>query len=203
MAAVQPAPKAPQVVSIHEKAHENLRFIREAMEGASSFTAVSGWGLVAIGVLGIAGFAASLPFRGTLLWVHIWLATAGVAVLAGAVSIIVKARKRNASLFSAAARKFAWNLAPPLVAALMVTVALLPSGYNSYLGGIWLLLYGTGVITGGSASVRSVPVMGLCFFVLGSATLFLPEGWVPWAMLAGFGGLHIGFGIYIARRHHG
>ncbi|MDZ7638093.1 MAG: hypothetical protein U5J83_07560 [Bryobacterales bacterium] len=203
MAAVEPIRKSPLVVGIHDKAHENLRFIREAMEGASSFTAVSGWGLATIGILGCAGFLLSRPFVGTEAWVHVWLATAAGAVAVGVLSIVWKARRRKADLFSAAARKFALNLAPPLVAALLLTVVLMRAGEQSVLGGLWLLLYGTGVVTGGSASVRSVPAMGLGFFLLGAAAIFLPESLTQWLMLAGFGGLHIGFGIYIARRHHG
>ena len=203
MARVEAIRKSAVVVDIQDKAHENLRFIREAMEGASSFTAVSGWGLVAIGVLGCIGFLLSRPFTGGVTWIYIWLGTAAPAVLVGVLSIVWKAKKRNADLFSAAARKFALNLAPPLVAALLITVAFMRTGEPASIGGLWLLLYGVGVVTGGSASVRSVPVMGMGFFALGAAALFLPAGFTPWMMLAGFGGLHIGFGIYIACRHHG
>ncbi|MCL4783476.1 MAG: hypothetical protein KJZ70_10615 [Bryobacterales bacterium] len=203
MAAAKALRKSPVVVGMEDKAHENLRFIRNAMEGASSFTAVSGWGLVAIGVLGCIGFAMSRAFGGNGAWVWIWLGTAALAVLAGILSIVWKAKKRKTDLFSVAARKFAFNLAPPLIAALLLTIALVNAGELASLGGLWLLLYGTGVVTGGSASVRSVPVMGLGFFGLGAAALFLPAAFTPWLMLAGFGGLHIGFGIYIARRHHG
>ncbi len=203
MAAAQPVRNSPSVVGIHDKAQENLRFIREAMEGASSFTAVSGWGLVAIGLLGCLGFVVSRPFEGTATWVFLWLWIAALAVMTGAVSIVLKARRRKTNLFSAAARKFLLNLAPPLVAALLLTMVLLRIGEIPILSGLWLLLYGAGVLTGGSASVRSVPVMGLCFFVMGAAALIVPTAVTPWLVLAGFGGLHIGFGLYIARRHHG
>ncbi|MCC7340818.1 MAG: hypothetical protein IT170_07005 [Bryobacterales bacterium] len=203
MAAVEAMRKAPVVVGIEDKAHENLRYIRNAMEGASSFTAVSGWGLVGIGLLGCIGFLLTRYFPGREAWLTIWLSTAVPAVLTGVLSIVWKARKRKTDLFSASARKFALNLAPPLVAALLLTLALANGEAWESLGGLWLLLYGTGVVTGGSASVRSVPVMGAGFFGLGAAALFLPTAFTPWLMLAGFGGLHIGFGLYIARRHHG
>lgn len=203
MATAPHTPEPSRIVAIHEKAHENLRFIREAMEGASSFTAVSGWGLVTIGLLACACFAFSHPFEGNPVWVYQWLGTAVLAVLVGVLSIVLKARRRGTSLFSVSGRKFLFNLAPPLVAALLLTAVLLPLGHWDLLGGLWLLLYGTGVITGGSASVRSVPVMGLCFFVLGAVALAAPVWLHGWLLLAGFGGLHIGFGIYIARRHRG
>jgi threonine/homoserine/homoserine lactone efflux protein len=68
---------------------------------------------------------------------------------------------------------------------------------------MWLLLYGTAVVAGGAFSVQIVPVMGLCFMAAGVLALFSPTAWCQWIMGAAFGGLHIAFGIPIARRHGG
>lgn len=203
VAVTEPARRPTPIVGIHDKAHENLRYIRQTLEGASSFTAVSGWGLCALGALGCLGFLLSRPYAGSLMWAIVWLGIASTAVLVGAASIVWKAQRQRMDLFSASGRKFVLNLAPPLIAALLLTFVLLQSGNVSILGGIWLLLYGAGVVTGGSASVRSLPVMGLSFFLLGTLALFLPSAATPWLMLAGFGGLHLGFGLYIARKHNG
>ena len=66
-----------------------------------------------------------------------------------------------------------------------------------------LLLYGTGIITGGAFSVRIVPVMGMAFLAVGTAALLAPPAWGDAFLAAGFGGLHVVFGTMIARRHGG
>jgi hypothetical protein len=68
---------------------------------------------------------------------------------------------------------------------------------------MWLLLYGTAVVTGGAFSVRAVPIMGLCLMLLGAVALFLPRAMGDLFMAFGFGFVQIGFGIWIAKRHGG
>lgn len=195
-------PTAP-VTSIGTGAERNLRFIRETMERAGSFTAVSGWGLAGIGCVGVAAWWLSAPWAGTARWTETWLAAAAVALAIGGASIVWKARRTRASLVSVPARKFALNLAPPLLAGMLLTGGMYLRGQQEWLGALWLLLYGAGVVTGGFASVRSVPAMGAGFVVLGGVAALGPASWTPLLLLAGFGGLHLGFGLYIAWRHDG
>jgi hypothetical protein len=181
---------------------DNLQYIRETMERATAFTGISGWGQVGIGVTAFAAsyIATRQPsFRN---WMAVWLVEAVVALLIAGWSIDRKARAANLRLLSGPARKVAFSITPPLVAGGLITIVLYRSGLTNAIPGVWLLLYGTGVITGGMFSVSAVPVMGLCFMFLGAIASLAPE-LSNWAMAVGFGGLHIVFGIIIARRYGG
>jgi hypothetical protein len=194
--------RAPQPVALHDRAMENLRFIRETMERSASFTAVSGWAGVAMGVVAIG--AAWLAWGQTQpeAWISIWMATAAISFLIAVVGMVVKSRAANMPLMSGPGRKFASSFAPPIFVGGVLTVALFVSGLTDLLPGVWLLLYGTAVVTGGAHSVRIIPLTGIAFIALGVAAVFAPA-WGDAFMAAGFGGLHVLFGFLIARRHGG
>lgn len=184
-------------------AEHNLRFIRATMERAASFTAVPGWGGVAMGITALAAAALSLRARTPGEWLAVWLAEACVAIAIGLWTMARKARRTDTDLYSGPARRFLLTLIPPLGAAAILTLALERAGHVSLLPGVWLLLYGTAIVTGGAMSVRTVLVMGALFMLLGAAALSSPAPWGTAYLAAGFGGLQIGFGIAIARRHGG
>jgi hypothetical protein len=189
--------------ALHDRAMDNLRFIRETMERASSFTAVPGWGGVVMGATALCAtfIASQQPTRN--LWLATWMVEALLALVIGGWAMDRKARRVETPLLSGPGRKFAFSYAPPILVGMLLTIVLYRAGMANALPGMWLLLYGTGVVTGGAFSVKIVPVMGLCFMLLGALALFAPAAWGNYLMAAGFGGLHIIFGIIIARRHGG
>jgi hypothetical protein len=182
---------------------EDLRYIRDTMERSAAFTAVSGWGQVVLGLtaVGTAWMAArqASPFG----WLRVWLAEGLLAVAIGLISCTWKANRVGLPLFSGPARKVVLGLAPPLVAGAFLTFLLFRAGMQSALPATWLLLYGAGIMTGGAFSVPIVPVMGVCFMLLGGLAVLGPAAWGNWFLGAGFGGLHMVFGWLIARRHGG
>ena len=188
---------------IESRAADNLRFIRNAMERASSFTAVPGWGGVAMGVTALGAAALSRAAVTPQEWLGIWLAEAFLAFAIGLAAMTRKARRSQTPLFSGPARRFFLTLSPPMAAGAVLTIALERFGHIELLPGIWLLLYGTAVVTGGAYSVRVVPVMGALFMLLGAAALGSPQTWGTAYLAAGFGGLQIAFGLIIARRYGG
>lgn len=202
--------------ALHDRALQDLSFIRRTMEGASSFTDVPGWGLVAVGSTALAAAAASAilhpKHEG---WLAIWLGEAALAATIGSGMMWRKMRRngstRDGARLSLPARKFLLGLLPAIVAGAVLTFALFePSmfpwearGAPRHLPGVWLLLYGVGVVTAGAFSVRPVPLMGLVLMALGALALFLPSIPAEFFLALGFGLAQIGFGVWIARRHGG
>ena len=197
------AAEASAPIALSDRAIDNLRYIRETMESASSFTAVPGWGGVAMGLSALAAavVASRVPSPGA--WLLVWISDAVLAFVIGGAAMAVKARRAGVSVSRGAGRRFLLGLSPPLLAAMILTAVLYRADVPETLPGMWLLLYGTGVLTGGTFSIRAVPVMGAAFVVLGVAAFFAPFSWADELMAAGFGGLHIVFGTIIARRYGG
>ena len=188
---------------LDEHAAANLRFIRETMEQSSRFTDVPGKGTVLIGLSALVASVVAAAQSSDAAWVRVWEVEAVVASLIAGVSTVHKAGGIRTRLLAAPARKFALGLAPPMLAGAVLTAALQREGLFDLLPGMWLLLYGTAVVTAGAFSVRALPAMGLSFLGLGVVALYAPASWQDWLMAAAFGGLHILFGILIARRYGG
>jgi hypothetical protein len=198
----RPDDGADRAPAIHDRAMDNLRFIRETMERAA-FTAVSGWGEVAIGLTALP--AAWLAYRQRTPggWVGVWMAEAALSVVLAAWFTAAKARANALPLRAEPTRKLVLSFSPPILVGAVLTALFLERGLTGMLPGVWLLLYGAGVITAGTFSVRALPVMGAAFMGLGTIALFAPASWGTAFMAAGFGGLHVLFGVFIARRHGG
>jgi len=205
MAVVQPfqKPSVDEPPALHDREMDNLRFIREAMELASSFTAVPGWGQVAIGVTALFAALVASQQKTFADWLAVWLVEAVVSLAVAGWTMYRKAHASDTPLLSQPGRKLIINLSPPMFVGALLTIVFYRAGLTGSLPGLWLLLYGTGVVTGGAFSVRPVPVMGLCFMFVGAGALFCPAAWGDAFMAAGFGLLHVIFGLHIARNYGG
>jgi hypothetical protein len=202
MAFAQRANRYAEPIPIDRRAADNLRFIRDTMERAASFTAVPGWGGVAIGITAV--FTGTLALRLPPQQQFIaWLVEGALALAVGCAAVRRKSKRLALSLSSRPAQRALLSFVPPLLAGAVLTTVLYRAGMLMVLPGLWLLLYGAAVVTGGAFSVRIVPVMGICFMFLGALALLAPALWGNLFLLLGFGVIHIVFGALIARRHGG
>lgn len=192
-----------ETTSVAHRAEAHLQFIRRAMERGSTFTAVSGLGGAGMGAIGLTAAILAANQPSVERWLAVWLAAAPVALCVGVVAVWRKAARSGAPLAGTVARRFALGLAAPLVAGAAVTYALWRAGDYAVMAPTWLLLYGTGVTVGGMFSAPVVRATGVCFMAVGIAAVVTPPDWGNSWLAIGFGLLHIGFGVHIARHHGG
>ena len=193
----------PDPPEMQARAMDNLRFIRATMEAAATFTAVSGWGTVVIGITALGAALLSAATQSPTRWVFIWLCEACLSMAISIYTMALKARAAKLPLWSEPARKIVFSFAPPMMVGALLTLLFFERGLLSLLPGVWMLLYGVGVIAAGTFSVRIVPVMGMAFMAVGVVALFAPPSWATACMALGFGVVHLVFGTLIARRHGG
>lgn len=196
-------PQTPTPISIQDRALDNLKFIRDTMESATAFTAISGTGQVFVGVSAILTTLLSWSYYPSIQWIYFWLVEVILAVILSGVFTYFKAKRLNVPLNSSPGRKFLLSFLPPMVAGAILTIVLFQLNQLELLPGVWLLLYGTGVVSAGTFSVNVVPSMGMGFMAIGILALFLPMNYHSVCLLFGFGGLHIISGWIIGRNYGG
>jgi hypothetical protein len=189
------------VVSINDRAVRDLRYIRETMEQAGSFTAVPGWGGVLMGLTALVTAVVVRKMPSQELWFYAWMGEAVIAAAIGVLGTIQKARIPN--ILTGPGRKFAMALLPALIGGAILTVVLYQQHLFGLMPGVWMLFYGIAVMSCGTYSVKVVPLMGAGFIVLGTIALLVPWYWAQWVMAAGFGVLQMIVGGVIARRYGG
>lgn len=182
---------------------DNLRYIRQTIERAGSFTAVPGVGGMLMGFSALAAARLASKQSESGWWLATWVAEAGLALLIGIAAAARKSARARMPLLAAPGRRFVAGFLPAMAAGAVLTEVLFRQGAIALLPGVWLLLYGASVVSGGAASVRVVPLMGACFMVTGVVALLSPASWGNLVLAGGFGGLHIIFGTVITVKYGG
>ncbi|MCB9915623.1 MAG: hypothetical protein H6828_10820 [Planctomycetes bacterium] len=196
-------PLRPVVPALAARAEEDLRYIRAVLVSSGRFTAVPGWGAVYMGCVALAAAAVAARCERAEAWLLTWVAAAACAVPGGLLALTRKARALDLPLVSGVGRKFLLGLCPALFVGLVLSVVLHDAGLDALLPLTWLLLYGAAVLAAGAHSIAVVPLMGACFLALGLVAACVPATWGTPLLAAGFGGLHLGFGAWVVRRHGG
>ncbi len=188
-------------VRIDSQAVATLRYIRESMDAATS-VAVPGSAGIAMGVVGLLAMViCSVPGLREV-WLGIWLASAALGGGLGFALVTRPASLRGLLLYGTPLRKFALCLFPALFGGAVMTGVHWSYGNLHAIPGTWLLMYGCALISASVAATRTIAVMGGAFVALGLIALFLPESLQIYMLGAGFGGLHVLFGLLIGRTRH-
>ena len=99
--APEPVPSpSPRPVALDDRARENLRFIRETMERAGSFTALPGWGVIAMGITALGAAVIASQQATSLAWLVTWMVEAVIAIAIAGWTMVSKARETGSSLFT-------------------------------------------------------------------------------------------------------
>src|SRR5579875_2594987 len=134
MASAQRARALGNPVPIDRHAAANLRFIRDTMERAGSFTAVPGWGGVVIAVTAIVAGILCWPLPPERQF-FFWLCEAILALGIAFVAVRLKSKRLALPLQSRPARRALLSFIPPLLAGAVLTVVLYQAHAYSVLPG--------------------------------------------------------------------
>ena len=187
-----------------EEARENLRVIRQVMERSTRYSTLSGLSGVLVGLTAILGVLATWHVRG--IYAHpLTLALIWLVVLAAAVAIDFTRNKRRAAqigkrVVSPLGGHILVAALPAFFAGAMLTVFFGLHHLLFYVWGVWMLCYGLAICAVGLFSVRPVSYLGMAFVVAGALTLFLGIPYHLFMMSLTFGGFHIVYGLWTARR---
>src|ERR1051325_907481 len=123
MASVRPLHTQPPP-ALQARAMDTLAFIRDTMEKAGSFTAVSGWGMVAVGVIATIAATIASSQHTVLRSIYVWTAAAVLAPAVSAWAMLRKAQRAHMPLWSGPGRKFLLSFSPPMLVGALLTVVL-------------------------------------------------------------------------------
>lgn len=188
---------------MRDHAAANIRYIRDAMERAGSFTILPGYGIALVGLTALVAALVAADATSPRRWLVTWLVELLVAAAIDVGATIHKARRLPGPFLLSPLRRFLLGFSVPMLAGAVLTLLMIRLGLDGSLPALWLVVYGASIVTGGTFSIRIVPIMGSAFLVLGTAAVLVAPSYGNTFMAAGFGGLHILFGLIIARRYGG
>ena len=189
------------VLSLPERAGQDLAFIRTAIARVEGASAVSGVGGMLMGACGVAIALWAQGQTDLLVQLRAWLLGGWVAVPVGFAAVLLKARRSQ--LQWDPVRRFVLCLVPCLIVGGVLSWHLRVGGDIALIPAVWLMLYGCGVLAAGAYAVMPVRWMGVCFVVTGILATWAPSVALNALLGVAFGGYHIVFGWWVYRHHGG
>ncbi|MBV9695804.1 MAG: hypothetical protein JO005_02640 [Gammaproteobacteria bacterium] len=186
-------------VTLDSQATATLRYIRASMEAAATL-AVPGSAGIVMGTIGLAAAVATQTPALAPHWLAIWVLGALIAAAAGGYLLLRQSARQGFTLWGAPVRKLLLCLVPGIAAGALLTAALARAGTTALLPALWLLLYGSALISVSATTRQLIGVMGALFVLLAVPAYLLPAPAPALALAAGFGGLHLAFGVILRKR---
>lgn len=194
---------------------EALNDIRQMMRRSSRFLSLSGFSGIFAGIYALGGYyCAAWYIRNVMGSLHRSYGSGepGTGILEDYLFFILdaaavltlslltayffsarKARKNNAKLFDHTAWRLFWQMAVPLTAGGLLSIALLTYGLFAFIAPVMLCFYGAALFSASKLTYDDVKYLGLAQLTLGIISAFdLGHGLYYWAI--GFGILHIIYG---------
>ena len=156
-----------------------------------------------MGVIGLFAMGLAAGQRDPEAELAVWIAAAFAAMTAGALGSWIKARQNGLPLLGDPGRRFLLCLLPVLLVGVVLTGALWGTAQVLLLPGIWMMLYGCGVLAAGTYAAPPVMHMGAVFLVAGLVSHAVPGAWSNVLLGLVFGGAHLYFGYQVYRYHGG
>jgi hypothetical protein len=188
----------------------DIKDIRSMMERSSKFLSLSGWAGIMAGVYALAGtftvyrfldfnpgeIAYNFPTSGLIKVVAVAVTVFLCAATTAVYFSYKKSGKKGEKLWNPTSRRLLNDMAVPLIAGGLLILILMLNGLNGLLAPFTLLFYGFALYNAGKYTYAAVRVLGLTEIGLGLIASYRVE-YGLWIWAAGFGLVHIIYGIYI------
>lgn len=196
---------------------EDLKEIKDILHRSSRFISLSGLSGVAAGICALLGYwiatntvftnNAHLGYQRVQLpgesMTQLLMIAGGTLVLAIVTAVYFttrETRKRNQSIWDHQSKRLLINLGIPLVTGGILCLILLIQGYIGLLAPLTLIFYGLGLVNASKYTLPEIRSLGIIEIILGLAAMqFIGQSMFFW--MAGFGVLHIIYGLHVQRKY--
>lgn len=199
---------------------EEIRDIRRIMERSSRFISLSGLSGVAAGICALAGtlvarsvlnnYYGEYNSRGFTTnddFALLKIKLLGVAVVVFVMAFISayyltwrKAQKQGLPVWDHTSKRLAWNMFLPLLAGGAFILGMLRYDVWLFVAPASLVFYGLGLVNASKYTLNDIRYLGYCEIILGTINMLYP-GYGLWFWAAGFGVLHIIYGIIMWNKY--
>jgi hypothetical protein len=193
---------------------QDLAFIRQTMEKATTYDNLAPLGYVAIGCVALAGVSATewilgnrqfsaldtAPITDLLPFCALWLGVLTAALLSMWVAVSIRSRRLKVAPWNGLASRMFLSQIPTSLTAGALTVSLCFIGHVTLIPAVWLLHYGLIAFSFSYFTGKDHGINALVFLLLGIGALIVPMTLRLPLLALGFGGCHLCFGIYRAVR---